>query len=209
MQSQMNESAKPLREISTTGFRPEEYSFLVPIRASGTRPPLFCVFPGPPGGREFVDMLPEDQPIYDLYISKLSSEAIFPTVEQLATSFVDDARKVSAHGPYQLCVYSNAGLIAYEMARSLVSQGEEVSFLALFDAWHPEFVRNLPFWDLARYRIMRFAHRLGKYGRFLHQGQFDDLAAGMIEFVSKRAKLIAWWVARSFFRTANRPAPKA
>src|SRR5216683_167636 len=69
MQSQMNESAKPLREISTTGFRPEEYSFLVPIRASGTRPPLFCAFLGPPGGREFVDMLPEDQPIYDLYLS--------------------------------------------------------------------------------------------------------------------------------------------
>ncbi len=208
MQSQMNESAKPLREISTTGFRPEEYSFLAPIRASGTRPPLFCVFPGPPGGREFVDMLPEDQPIYDLYISKLSSEAIFPTVEQLAASFIDDARKVSAHGPYQLCGYSNAGLIAYEMARLLVSQGEDVSFLALFDAWHPEFVRNLPFPELARYRFMRFVDRLKKYAQILHQGQFDEFAAGMWQFVDKRAKLIAWRIGAFFFRAPDRPVSK-
>jgi thioesterase domain-containing protein len=204
----MGDSAETTAE-SRAGLTPDEYTYVELVRTSGARIPLFCIFPGPPGSHEFAEMLPEDQPLYDLYFTRLSSESIFPTVEQLAIDFLHDLRKVQAHGPYQLCGYSKAGLVAYEMARLLVSQREEVSFLALFDAWHPEFVRNLPFWDLARYRIMRFAHRLGKYGRFLRQGQFDDLAAGMLEFVSKRAKLTAWRVARSFFRTANRPAPKA
>jgi thioesterase domain-containing protein len=207
VQSKMGNSAETTTESGATGLDPREYSYLTPIRTSGARPPLFGIFPGPPGSREFAEMLPEDQPIYDLYFSELSSESVFPTVEQLAVDFIHDLRKVQAHGPYQLCGYSNAGLVAYEMARLLLSQGEEVSFLALFDAWHPEFTRNLPFWELARYRTMRFVDRLWKYGRILHQGQFDDLAAGILQFVDKRAKLVAWRVARFLFRTTDRAAP--
>jgi thioesterase domain-containing protein len=204
----MNESAKPLREISTTGRAPEDYPFLVPIRTSGTRPPLFFIFPGPPGGREFVDILPENQPVYDLYFSKLSSASAFPTVEELAESFIDDVRKVRAHGPYQLCGYSNAGLIAYEMARLLVGQGEEVSFLALVDAWHPEFVRNLSLPELARYRFTRYVDRMKKYGQILRHGQLSEFAAGMLQFVDKRAKMIAWRIGGLFSRGQNRPASK-
>jgi thioesterase domain-containing protein len=204
----MDGGAEGTAEGNAIGLNPDEYTYVELVRTSGARPPLFCIFPGPPGSHEFAEMLPEDQPLYDLYFTKLSSDSVFPTVEQLAVDFIHDLRKIQAHGPYQLCGYSNAGLVAYEMARLLISQGEEVSFLALFDAWHPDFVRSLPFWDFARYRTMRFVLRLGKYWRFLYQGQFDDLTAGMVEFVNKRAKLLAWWVARFFFRTTNRPAPK-
>jgi thioesterase domain-containing protein len=204
----MRDSADTPTESGATGLNPHERSYVAPIRKSGTRPPLFCIFPGPPGSREFAEMLPEDQPLYDLYFSALSEESVFPTVEQLAANFLGDLRKVQEHGPYQLCGYSSAGLVAYEMARLLVSQGEEVSFLALFDAWHPEFTRNLPFWEWARYRIMRFVDRLRKYGRILRQAQFDYFAAGILQFVDKRAKLIAWRIARFFFRTTNRPALK-
>jgi thioesterase domain-containing protein len=143
-----------------------------------------------------------------VYISKLGNECIFPTVEQLAASFIEDVRKVRAHGPYQLCGYSNAGLIAYEMAILLASEGEEVSCLALIDAWHPEFVRNLSLWELARYRTMRFVDRLKKYGQLVRHGQFEDFVSGTFQFVDKRAKLLVWRARGLLSRTEKRSVPQ-
>ncbi|CCE09366.1 hypothetical protein BRAS3843_3160054 [Bradyrhizobium sp. STM 3843] len=152
-------------------------------------------------------MLPLDQPVYDLYFSKLSSDASFPTTEQLAIDFLRDIRKIQAHGPYQILGYSNAGLLAYEVARLLTEQGEEVTLLALIDTWHPEFVRNLPKPQLIKYRGMRYLDRLKKYARFLRSGRVDDLLGGLQEFLGKRVKGLVWRLNGLLFRRANQPAP--
>lgn len=204
----MSDRATATAGMSAADLNPRKHSYASPVRTSGARPPLFCVFPGPPGSHEFVEMLPWDQPTYDFYFSKLDDNSAFPSAEQFAVDFLEGVRKVQARGPYQLCGYSNAGLVAYEMARLLASQGEKVSLLALIDTWHPEFVRNLPLQELARYRLMRFVNRLQKYGQILSQGRFNEFAAGLFEFVDKRSKSIAWRIAGSSFETANRPAPQ-
>ncbi|WP_083841429.1 thioesterase domain-containing protein [Bradyrhizobium sp. STM 3843] len=207
MQSSSNAHS---RAAVTPGFsspEPHDIPFTDVIRATGTRPALFGVFPAPPGGREFVDMLPLDQPVYDLYFSKLSSDASFPTTEQLAIDFLRDIRKIQAHGPYQILGYSNAGLLAYEVARLLTEQGEEVTLLALIDTWHPEFVRNLPKPQLIKYRGMRYLDRLKKYARFLRSGRVDDLLGGLQEFLGKRVKGLVWRLNGLLFRRANQPAP--
>jgi len=77
--------------------------------------PSFVFFPGPPGARDLADSLPEDQPVYEIYWPNMDGEISFPTVEQLAEIFVQDIRKLQAHGPYQFCGYSTFGLVAYEM----------------------------------------------------------------------------------------------
>jgi hypothetical protein len=163
-------------DSSVVCCKPDEYKHLQPIRSSGVRPPLFCIFPSPPGAREFVDILPNDQPVYDFYFSRLDSASNFPTVEQLAGAFIQDLRKVQAHGPYQLCGYSKAGLVAYEMARLLEGQGEDVPFLALFETWHPRYERNLTYLEFAHFKLSYFLDRLKKYGRDLFQGSFHDVA---------------------------------
>jgi thioesterase domain-containing protein len=187
---------------------PESYAHLFPVRASGTRLPLFGIYPGTPGSRDIVDFLPPDQPIYDFYFSEFDPAVDFPTVERLAELYLKDLRKVQEHGPYQLCGYSSGGLVAYEMARLLLGQGEKVSFLALFDTWHPQFTQNMPKRELVLYRLLRFVDRLRKYGRILLQGRLNDLVAGAAEFAWKRIRSVGMRVLRKFFRTAKRPSSK-
>ena len=186
---------------------PDHLQFMTPVKTSGNQPPLVCIYPGPPGSFEFADMLPQDQPVYDLYFSKLSSDAVFPTVEELAQDFIRDLRKIQPHGPYQLCGYSNAGIVAYEMARALVDYGEVVPLLVLVDTWHPQFVRNMPLWQRAIYRGMRFLDRLKKYKALLHHGKLHDFSNSFGRFAAKRVKMIGWRIFRTFQLRENQPAP--
>jgi len=194
---------------SATPCRADDYVHLRPLRTSGTRPPLICVFPGSPGARDMAKSLPEDQPVYEFYWPNIDGQTNFPTVEELAVTFIRDVKKLQAHGPYQLCGYSQGGLVAYEMARLLLSQGEDVSFVAAFDTWHPKFLQNLKFRELAKYRMTRIVERLQKYGWALIQGRFDDFGAFAREFIETKVRLVGWRAARFSFRMANRPVPKA
>ena len=55
-------------------------------------------------------------------------------IETLATSYVDEIRKIQPAGPYFLSGYSAAGIVAYEMAQQLLSLGEEVGLLAIVES---------------------------------------------------------------------------
>jgi thioesterase domain-containing protein len=199
--------ADPDQATQNPAFR-TEFQHLTPIQASGTRPPLFCVFPGPPGSQEFVDFLPGDQPTYDFYFTKLDGASNFPTVEKLAKTFMQELRRVQAHGPYQLCGYSKAGLVAYEIARSLLSEGEDVSLLVLFETWHPGYEQHLTLGQLVRFRALQIADRFQKYGRNLVRGRLRDVITTAYKGVVRRVKLIGWRGFRSIFRTSHRPVPQ-
>lgn len=186
-----------------------EVTHLRPLRKTGTRPPLICVFPGPPGARDMAEFLPEDQPVYEIYWPNMDKETNFPTVEQLAAIFIQDLRKIQKHGPYQFCGYSTFGLVAYEMARMLLSQGEDVSFLALLDIWHPKYRQRLSLTELAQYKLVRIVDRLKKYHRLLSQGKFDDVVKLVLELVARKLKSISWRATRFIFRLTNRPVPRA
>jgi thioesterase domain-containing protein len=187
---------------------PDDSQHLVPVRTSGSRPPLFCIFPGPPGSSEFADVLPEDQPLYDFYFTKLDGSSSFPPVEQLALTFLPQLRRIQPHGPYQLCGYSKAGLVAYEMARMLLDEGESAPFLALFETWHPGYERNLTWIELVRFRLLHIADRLEKYGRELIRGNFSDAFSVFQKGVSRRARMAGWRLLRRFSGTERQSVPK-
>jgi len=58
-------------------------------------------------------------------------------VDEVARMNLAAVRKVRPHGPYRLLGYSNGGVIAFEMARSLLEQGETVEELVLLDSLCP------------------------------------------------------------------------
>jgi thioesterase domain-containing protein len=97
-------------------------------------------------------------------------------------------RKIQRRGPYQFCGYSTFGLVAYEMARALLSEGEDVSFPTLFDIWHPRYRQRLSLTE-AQYEFTRIVDRPGKYGRLLTQGKFDDVTSLVLELVSQDGKI--------------------
>jgi acetoacetyl-CoA synthetase len=55
------------------------------------------------------------------------------SVEAMAAHYVDEVRAFQPSGPYALCGFSFGGLVAYEMARRLVAEGQTVELLALID----------------------------------------------------------------------------
>ena len=114
----------------------ERRSPLVAIQAAGARPPFFCIHPV--GGNvlcyvELARHLGPDQPFYGLQ----SVDAAGTSIEELAAVYLAAVRERAPHGPYFLGGWSMGGVVAFEMARQLVGDGEEVAALVLLDAARP------------------------------------------------------------------------
>jgi thioesterase domain-containing protein len=116
-------------------------SCLVPLRGSGSKPPLFFVHGG--GGlvlnyaalmreldpqRPFLGIQPSERP---------PGEATFRSVEELAATYVEAVRSRQPHGPYFLGGHSFGGVVAFEMAVQLGAAFEEVALLAVLDMVPP------------------------------------------------------------------------
>jgi amino acid adenylation domain-containing protein len=116
----------------------ERGSALVPLQPGGSRPPFFCVH-GAAGQvlcfRALAQGLRPDQPFYGL--QAIESEGAPARVEDLAGRYITEIRSVQPHGPYCLGGYSFGGVVAFEIARQLQDEGEEVALLALLDAGAP------------------------------------------------------------------------
>lgn len=108
---------------------------LVPIRASGSRPPIFCVHGM--GGEVlcYVDLaryVGSDQPLYALQaLPWHRDDDVELTLEEIAAGYVAALREVQPEGPYRIAGYSFGGFVALEMAQQL--PGEAVALLGIFD----------------------------------------------------------------------------
>jgi thioesterase domain-containing protein/acyl carrier protein len=80
--------------------------------------------------------LPEEQRIFDEHDNSAAS------VEELARMYVNSMRSQTPHGPYMLAGVSFGGLLAFEMARQLRAQGEDVPLLVLIDAVLPSAIKR-------------------------------------------------------------------
>src|SRR6185503_18718010 len=132
----MRDLAAVLRE---EGCR--EWSCLVAIRATGSKPPLFCIHAAGANVliyRPLANHLDDDQPVYAIQALGLDGiTAPLTRVEEMATYYLKEIRTVQPNGPYYLTGGSFGGLVAFEMAQQLQAQGEEVAMLALLDTYCP------------------------------------------------------------------------
>jgi amino acid adenylation domain-containing protein len=107
-----------------------------PGQAQSTRPPLFCIHVlgrGVKFYRPLAQHMAPDQPIYGLS-SHIAGEAFaFNRVDELADHYIQQMRTLQPEGPYYLAGVSFGGLVAFEIARRLVDQGQKVALLALLD----------------------------------------------------------------------------
>ena len=103
------------------------------VTEADTKPPLY--FPGwyldlgiqgPMGRRHYV------LPFPDFGASREQCR-----VESLAEACLKTLRTIQPHGPYLFAGYSLSGLVAYEMACRLQTEGEDVALVALVDCTAP------------------------------------------------------------------------
>ncbi|MCO5994851.1 amino acid adenylation domain-containing protein [Actinoallomurus rhizosphaericola] len=111
---------------------------LLPLRARGDRPPLFCVHPAVGVAWSYAGLLRHlpDRPVYGLQARGIARDEDLPgSMEDMAADYVAVIRGVQPHGPYHLLGWSLGGLIAHAMAVRLRADGEQVALLALMDAY--------------------------------------------------------------------------
>ncbi|HWH70138.1 MAG TPA: alpha/beta fold hydrolase, partial [Candidatus Sulfotelmatobacter sp.] len=168
-------------------------SLLVPIQPHGSKPPLFLVHGA--GGdvlwgyANLAAYLDPDQPVYGIKSRGQVGLEEYARLEEMAACYLQAVRTLQPQGPYYLGGYCFGGNVAYEMARQLQAQGEQVGLLALLDSapsnagyeqltwWRPDFglrfARNVYYWlqDFAalkpRERRTFFQRKLRALGRKL------------------------------------------
>jgi amino acid adenylation domain-containing protein len=114
---------------------------LVVVQAEGSRRPFFFLHGQWTGSAlyslELARHLGTEQPFYLLEPYKFDGLAVPPTLEGMAAAHIATLRQVQPEGPYLLGGWCNGGLIAYEMARQLHAQGQNVDLLVLMDSDAP------------------------------------------------------------------------
>jgi len=115
-------------------------SQLLPLKTTGLANPLFCIHPVVGLSWAYAGLsryLGTEQPIYGLQARGLEyfQNELPESIGEIAEEYIAYIRRVQAAGPYQLLGWSMGGLLAHEVARRLELAGEQVSFLAVLDAY--------------------------------------------------------------------------
>jgi surfactin family lipopeptide synthetase A len=124
--------------------QPAGYS-LIPFQTQGSRPPLFVIHTAP-----LVDLpqyFGKDQPLYFIRYGMAAetnrSVHLPPSLEELASHYIKEMQELQPQGPYYLMGFSFGGMMAYEMARQLVDNGQQVNLVALVDTYLEKGTRYL------------------------------------------------------------------
>jgi amino acid adenylation domain-containing protein len=142
----------------------DAWSPLVEIQVGDSAYPLFCIH----GGgfnvliyRTLAIGLGANQTVYGIQARGLDgSQPSNNSLEMVAADYIREIRRVQPTGPYFLSGLSNGGNIAYEMARQLRAEGEEIALLAMFDSYTMGAITLLP----SLPRLVSSLHYLLMYG---------------------------------------------
>ncbi|MER5889841.1 amino acid adenylation domain-containing protein [Streptomyces sp. NPDC001941] len=114
-------------------------SVVVPLRTTGSRPPVFFVHPL--GGSvfsysELVEVLHPEQPFYAVQAPEYAGPDVPrpESVEEIAALYLSEIKKVQPEGPYYLGGWCMGGMVSFEIARRLQLAGEEVGMLTIVSA---------------------------------------------------------------------------
>lgn len=125
----------------------QDFPLLIPIRSTGSRPPLFFI-PGkgayPTRVRHLEKKLDRQTPVYALqYLEFSQDEQYADLTTHVASIYVNEIRKQFPHGPYILVGESWGGKVSFEMAQQFRKLGEDVPILGILDTYlsvsDPEF----------------------------------------------------------------------
>ena len=118
-----------------------QWKSLVAIQPAGSKPPFFCVHAHDGGvlfWRDLARHLGSDQPLYALQAQGLNGrQPPHNRIDEMAAHYIKEIRALQPEGPYFIGGHCIGGLIAFEMAQQLHTQGERVGLLALFDSYAP------------------------------------------------------------------------
>jgi len=111
---------------------------LVPIRTQGKKTPIFIVHGAGLNVLLYSSLsqhLKSDRPIYAFQAKGLDGKQKFATsLEEMSEDYILEMKKIQPTGPYMLLGFSLGGFVAFEMARKLTENGDNVCFTGIIDA---------------------------------------------------------------------------
>ncbi|MDZ8261485.1 amino acid adenylation domain-containing protein [Nostoc sp. ChiQUE01b] len=136
-----NPTIEKLAAIVSQPFREISNSHLVAINSSGDKLPFFCMHGA--GGDisqyfKLSKILGEEYPFYGLEHGPDPEQPKIISVEETASRYLQEIRKVQPNGPYLLGGHCYGGVLAFEMSQQLQKQGQTVGLVAIIDAILPE-----------------------------------------------------------------------
>jgi len=125
----------------------EGWSSLVAVQPKGARPPLFCMH-SHTGDVLYCEYISQgagpEQPIYGMQAQGVTGKPAHQSIEEMSIHYLKELRKTQAHGPYHLFGFCFGGMVAFEMARQLREQGEDVAFLGIYNSPAPGTLKGWP-----------------------------------------------------------------
>ena len=115
------------------------FTHLVPMHSGegGSKTPFFLVagmFGNVLNLRHLAHLLGTDRPFYGLQARGLyGNEEPHRTIVEAARDYIAEMRMVQPQGPYMVGGFSGGGITAYEIARQLTAEGEQIAALVMLD----------------------------------------------------------------------------
>ncbi len=178
------------------------WSSLVPLHAQGSRPPVYLMHAHGGNTLEYhtlANLLGPEQPVYALQARGLNGRIVCdPSIEEMASTYVEEIRSMQPEGPYYLGGFCFGGLLALEAAQQLTAAGEQVPLLVMIQTTHP--------------RAMRFREEIPMLQRWGHMAakrlslELENLSYRGAGYISERLRF-AWDRARATAALAQLPEP--
>jgi thioesterase domain-containing protein len=142
-----------------------------------------------------------DQPFYGFKPLGMSGENVEPvSVENMAIQYIKAMKQKQPTGPYFIGGYCLGGMISYEMARQLESEGEKIAFLGLISTTTPEYLQSYKegitvihryYYKLSE-RIKLELNNLSNFGTKDRTRYFKHRARQVINVVWVRIEVVIW-----------------
>lgn len=132
-----NPTIEKLAIILSQPSRQSSNSPLVAINSDGDKIPFFCVHGAGGNISPYFNLskrLGEDYPFYALEDTLEQDKPEIISVQETATRYLQEIRKVQPNGPYLLGGHCYGGVLAFEIAQQLQKQGQTVGLLVIIDA---------------------------------------------------------------------------
>ena len=136
-----NPTIEKLASIVSQPSRQSSGSALVAINSSGSKIPFFCIHGAGGDISHYFNLsrrLGEDYPFYALEDNVEQDKPEIISVEETATRYLQEIRKVQPNGPFLLGGHCYGGVLAFEIAQQLQKQGQTVGLVLVIDAILPE-----------------------------------------------------------------------
>lgn len=145
-------------------------SCLTAIQLGGSKPPFFLISGGGGGENELIIyakltyLLGQKRPVYGFKARGWDgTEDPHPTVYAIAADYIKEIQTIQPEGPYFLGGECIGGIVAWEIAQQLVSQGQKVKLLVLMDTPLPNLIREVLYHLDQFFRISRIRYHIEKF----------------------------------------------